>query len=134
MVAGLLLGKVKTIGEKKKMTWIVGMKEELQKSIDKKIRLPENGSIEVMLRIDKEPRKDVKQWASTEPPKTSYVWEASDGRVLYASEKLTLEITGALSKYEAKIQEKNTTEVLVEIFNKGTKTKPIWFVAVKAGI
>jgi hypothetical protein len=113
--------------------WINGLKDDVQRSIDKRVKLPENGSIDVILRVDHEPKKDVKQWAPNEPPKTSYVWDTADNRLIYASEKLTHEILSALSKHTAAFQSKNVSEVAVEIHNKGTKTKPIWFVVVKGG-
>lgn len=115
------------------MSWINGLNEEVKKSIDKFVKLPENGSIDVILRIDNEPVRENKQWAATEPAKTSYVWQTADGRTLRTSEKLTLEITTALLKHAQTITAKNLTEVAVEIANKGSKTKPIWFVSVKGG-
>lgn len=113
--------------------WINGLKDEVQRNVDKKVKLPENGSIAVILRIDEEPVKEVKQWAQNEPPKTTYVWRTADNRQLYASEKLTLEIVSALAKHQTAFQARNVSEVEVEVHNKGSKTKPIWFVTVKGG-
>lgn len=113
--------------------WIGDLNVELKQSLDRTIKVPEGGRVSFMLKLV-EPQIQFKQWPGEQHPKKSFVWSASDGRVLHASEKLSFEITEALKPYTEKISLANASDVLVEIQNKGTKNKPVWFVAVVGGI
>lgn len=112
--------------------WVNDLNKNLKETLAneaKYIKIPEGGKVDFMLRLQ-EPKKVLSEKYGTD----NYEWIASDGKVLTASRKLSLEITEALKPLLEKITSTETTDVCIEIQNKGIKNKPIYAVFIRAGV